>query len=112
MPVAATAGHGCNGTVTEAGPLYLEDRPGGDPVDDDYPIYLTTGRVVSQYLSGTQTRRIGGLVSDELVPAIPEIQPETVALLRFDADPVETVHRQGVVDPLTPRAALQHLSAV
>jgi antibiotic biosynthesis monooxygenase (ABM) superfamily enzyme len=28
-------------------------------------------------------RRIGGLVSDELVPAIPDVQPETVALLRF-----------------------------
>jgi assimilatory nitrate reductase catalytic subunit len=27
-----------------------------------FPVYLTTGRVVSQYLSGTQTRRIGGLV--------------------------------------------------
>jgi len=30
--------------------------------DDEYPVILTTGRVVSQYLSGTQTRRIGGLV--------------------------------------------------
>jgi assimilatory nitrate reductase catalytic subunit len=28
-------------------------------VDDEYPVWLTTGRVVSQYLSGTQTRRIG-----------------------------------------------------
>jgi assimilatory nitrate reductase catalytic subunit len=37
-------------------------RPSGDPVDDDYPLYLTTGRVVSQYLSGTQTRRIGALI--------------------------------------------------
>jgi assimilatory nitrate reductase catalytic subunit len=39
-----------------------EWRDSGDPVDQDYPIFLTTGRVVSQYLSGTQTRRIGGLV--------------------------------------------------
>ena len=39
-----------------------EWRESGDPVSNDYPIYLTTGRVVSQYLSGTQTRRIGGLV--------------------------------------------------
>jgi antibiotic biosynthesis monooxygenase (ABM) superfamily enzyme len=28
-------------------------------------------------------RRLGGLVSDELVPAMPGVQPETVALLRF-----------------------------
>jgi assimilatory nitrate reductase catalytic subunit len=31
-------------------------------VDEEYPVWLTTGRVVSQYLSGTQTRRIGPLV--------------------------------------------------
>src|SRR4030095_6446164 len=39
-----------------------EYRESGDPVDNEYPIYLTTGRVISQYLSGTQTRRIGALV--------------------------------------------------
>ncbi|MCC7435750.1 MAG: molybdopterin oxidoreductase family protein [Methanoregulaceae archaeon] len=37
-------------------------RPPAEEVDDEYPIVLTTGRVVSHYLSGTQTRRIGGLV--------------------------------------------------
>ncbi len=30
--------------------------------DEEYPVFLTTGRVVSQFLSGTQTRRIGPLV--------------------------------------------------
>ena len=38
-------------------------REPAEVVDDEYPIWLTTGRVVSQYLSGTQTRRIGGLVA-------------------------------------------------
>ena len=33
------------------------------------PIYLTTGRVVSQYLSGTQTRRIGALVDQYPEPS-------------------------------------------
>ncbi len=33
-----------------------------DDADEEYPLYLTTGRVVSQFLSGTQTRRIGPLV--------------------------------------------------
>ena len=37
-------------------------RPPAEVVDDDYPVWLTTGRVVSQYLSGTQTRRIAALV--------------------------------------------------
>jgi assimilatory nitrate reductase catalytic subunit len=38
-------------------------RPPAEVVDDEYPVWLTTGRVVSQYLSGTQTRRIGPLVA-------------------------------------------------
>src|SRR6185295_8822384 len=30
-----------------------EVRPGGDEPDADFPLHLTTGRVVNQYLSGT-----------------------------------------------------------
>ncbi|HEU0140833.1 MAG TPA: molybdopterin oxidoreductase family protein [Bryobacteraceae bacterium] len=51
-----------------------EFRPGGDPVDEEFPVYLTTGRVVSQYLSGTQTRRIGALVDQYPEPRL-EIHP-------------------------------------
>jgi assimilatory nitrate reductase catalytic subunit len=51
-----------------------EDRKSGDPVDEEYPVYLTTGRVVSQYLSGTQTRRIGSLVDQYPEPRL-EIHP-------------------------------------
>ncbi len=40
----------------------------------DYPVVLTTGRVVSQYLSGTQTRRIGKLV-DQFPEPLVEIHP-------------------------------------
>ncbi len=49
-------------------------RDSGDPVDNEYPIYLTTGRVVSQYLSGTQTRRIGALVDMYPEPRL-EVHP-------------------------------------
>ena len=51
-----------------------EWRPSGDPVNEDYPLFLTTGRVVSQYLSGTQTRRIGALVDQYPEPRA-EIHP-------------------------------------
>lgn len=51
-----------------------EWRESGDPPDAEYPVYLTTGRVVSQYLSGTQTRRIGGLVDIYPEPRV-EIHP-------------------------------------
>ncbi|WP_163444900.1 molybdopterin oxidoreductase family protein [Flavobacterium columnare] len=43
--------------------------------NDEYPVTLTTGRVVSQYLSGTQTRRIGKLVDQYPEPLV-EIHPE------------------------------------
>ena len=52
-----------------------EWRESGDPIDDEFPVYLTTGRVVSQYLSGTQTRRLGGLVDIYPEPKL-EIHPQ------------------------------------
>ncbi len=55
-----------------------EWRESGDPVAEDFPLYLTTGRVVSQYLSGTQTRRIGGLVDMYPEPRV-EIHPRMAA---------------------------------
>ncbi len=58
--------------------VLAEYRESGDPVDADFPIYLTTGRVVSQYLSGTQTRRIGALVDQYPEPRI-EIHPQLAA---------------------------------
>lgn len=66
------------------GPFYFPDgkarfcvstyRPPAEPTDEDYPVILTTGRVVSQFLSGTQTRRIGPLVEQCPEPKI-EIHP-------------------------------------
>ncbi len=44
--------------------------PPAEDIDDDYPIVLTTGRVVSQFLSGTQTRRIGPLVDQYAEPRV------------------------------------------
>ena len=48
--------------------------PPAEEVDDEYPIILTSGRVVSQYLSGTQTRRIGPLVDQYPEPRV-EMHP-------------------------------------
>jgi len=67
-----------------AGPFYFPDgkarfnvadyRTPADDVSADFPLYLTTGRVVSQFLSGTQTRRIGPLVKQYAEPRI-ELHP-------------------------------------
>ena len=58
--------------------MKLEWRDPGDPVDREFPVWLTTGRVVSQYLSGTQTRRIGALVDQYPEPKL-EIHPRLAA---------------------------------
>jgi assimilatory nitrate reductase catalytic subunit len=65
-------------------------RESGDPVDDDFPVFLTTGRVVSQYLSGTQTRRIGALVEQYPEPLV-EIHPRLAAAIGLAAGDWVTV---------------------
>ena len=44
--------------------------------DTEYPLFLTTGRVMAQYQSGTQTRRIGELSRVAPNP-LAEIHPST-----------------------------------
>src|SRR6185436_2572646 len=70
--------------------LVAEYRESGDPVSEDFPVYLTTGRVVSHYLSGTQTRRIGALVDQYPVPRI-EIHPRLADSLGIAQDDWVTV---------------------
>jgi assimilatory nitrate reductase catalytic subunit len=56
--------------------------PPTEQIDAEYPIILTTGRVVSQFLSGTQTRRIGPLVDHYPEPRV-EIHPRLAERLEI-----------------------------
>ncbi|CAL9451772.1 Assimilatory nitrate reductase catalytic subunit [Streptomyces sp. enrichment culture] len=63
--------------------------------DGEYPVLLTTGRVVAQYQSGAQTRRV-----DELNAAAPgpfvELHPRLAERLgAAEGDPVAVVSRRG-----------------
>lgn len=72
-----------------------EYRPPAEDIDDEYPIYFTTGRVVSQYLSGTQTRRIGALVKQYPEPLC-EMHPILANSLGIkDKDIVKVTTRRG-----------------
>jgi assimilatory nitrate reductase catalytic subunit len=72
-------------------------RESAEVVDDEYPIWLTTGRVVSQYLSGTQTRRIGPLVAQYPEPLC-EIHPRLAEQLGIaDGDLVTVTSRRGTM---------------
>jgi assimilatory nitrate reductase catalytic subunit len=88
-----------------AGPYYFPDgkarfnvaeyRPPMEDVDVEYPIILTTGRVVSQFLSGTQTRRIGPLVKMYPEPLV-EIHPQLAEKLGLvDGDWVTVESRRS-----------------
>ncbi len=70
-------------------------RESAEVPDAEYPIYLTTGRVISQYLSGTQTRRIGPLV-DQYPEPLCEIHPRLADELGVEnGDMVRVVSRRG-----------------
>ena len=88
------------------GPFYFPDgkarfnvapyTPPAEDVDDEFPIILTTGRVVSQFLSGNQTRRIGPLVDQYPEPRI-EMHPQLAEKKGIaDGDWVRIESRRGV----------------
>ena len=96
-----------NPVAKGSGPFYFPDgrarfnvadyRPPVDDASDEYPIYLTTGRVVSQFLSGTQTRRIGPLVKQYAEPRI-EMHPRLAAKLGIaDGDWATAETRRGTI---------------
>jgi assimilatory nitrate reductase catalytic subunit len=74
-----------------------EYTPPTEEVDCDYPVILTTGRVVSQFLSGTQTRRIGPLVDQYPEPRV-EIHPQMAGRLAIeDGDWTTITSRRGEI---------------
>jgi len=90
-----------------AGPFYFPDgkarfnvaayTPPAEDVDEEYPIILTTGRVVSQFLSGTQTRRIGPLVDQYPEPRV-EMHPRLAEKLGIeDGDWTAVESRRGQI---------------
>ncbi|MEU6271668.1 molybdopterin oxidoreductase family protein [Streptomyces populi] len=86
----------------------VSHRPAAEEPDDEYPVLLTTGRVVAQYQSGAQTRRV-----DELNAAAPgpfvEMHPRLAARLgAADGDAVTVVSRRGrAVAPARITAAIR-----
>jgi assimilatory nitrate reductase catalytic subunit len=73
----------------------VEYNPPAEVPDEEYPLILTSGRVVYQYLSGNQTRRIGFLVEQCPEPYV-EIHPETALRLKVnDGEHVRVRSRRG-----------------
>lgn len=76
----------------------IEFQPPAEEPGPDFPFRLTTGRVVYQYLSGNQTRRLGYLNSQAPEPWV-EIHPDAAARLGIVNDEIVRVR--------TPRASME-----
>ncbi|MBV9081187.1 MAG: molybdopterin oxidoreductase family protein, partial [Acidobacteriaceae bacterium] len=73
----------------------VDHRGAAEEPDEEYPLYLTTGRVMQQYQSGTQTRRVR-----QLLAAAPEcfveIHPSMAASYGIlQGQPVRVATRRG-----------------
>lgn len=68
-------------------------RGPAEPTDAAYPVHLTTGRVLAQYQSGAQTRRVADLPDDgpfvELHPMLAD------RIGAYDGEPVVVATRRG-----------------
>jgi assimilatory nitrate reductase catalytic subunit len=76
--------------------LRVEHVEAHEPTDADFPYVLTTGRVLAQYQSGTQTRRTRSL---QLIAPTPraELHPDLARRLSIGQDDVvELATRRGV----------------
>jgi assimilatory nitrate reductase catalytic subunit len=73
----------------------VEFRGAAEEPDQEYPLYLTTGRIMAQYQSGTQTRRIKKLV--DLCPsAFVQIHPSMARMYGItEGDVVQLTTRRG-----------------
>jgi assimilatory nitrate reductase catalytic subunit len=96
-----------NSVAKGKGPFFFPDgkarfnvAPYTDPTeitDEEYPLIFTSGRVVSQFLSGTQTRRIGPLVEQYPEPRM-EMHPQLAEKLGIaDGDWATAESRRGNV---------------
>jgi assimilatory nitrate reductase catalytic subunit len=90
----------------------VEYQPAAEEPDHEFPLYLTTGRIMSQYQSGTQTRRIPKLMVAS-PDAFVQIHPSMARTYGIkDGDAVRLTTRRGVasvVAQLTPSIRMDTL---
>ena len=75
-----------------------EYRPPAEQPDDEYPLLLTTGRILFHYHTGTMTRR-SPILTDQVNEAFAEIHPDDAARLEVvTGDHVRVSSRRGEVE--------------
>jgi len=75
----------------------IEYRPPAELPDDEYPFYLTTGRIYQHWHTGSMTRRISALSREEPEGFV-EINPKDAKTLRVaNRELVRVVSRRGAI---------------
>ncbi|KAA9377531.1 molybdopterin oxidoreductase family protein [Microbispora cellulosiformans] len=76
----------------------VDHRPPAEDVDEEFPLYLTSGRVLAHYQSGAQTRRIRPL--NQVAPEVfVEVHPELAERLSIaSGDLVRVRSRRGAAE--------------
>lgn len=78
----------------------VEHRPVAEDLDAEYPVYLTTGRLLQHYQSGAQTRRVKALRDAQPEPFV-EVHPDLASACSLeDGDRVRVVSRRGMAEGL------------
>jgi assimilatory nitrate reductase catalytic subunit len=73
----------------------VEHRPVAEELDAEYPVYLTTGRVLQHYQSGAQTRRVRALNEAQPEPMV-ELHPDLAEMHQLvEGDRVRVISRRG-----------------
>jgi assimilatory nitrate reductase catalytic subunit len=73
----------------------VSHRPAVEEPDADYPVLLTTGRVLAQYQSGAQTRRVPGLNAAAPGPFV-QLHPRLAERLGVaEGEPLAVISRRG-----------------
>jgi assimilatory nitrate reductase catalytic subunit len=86
----------------------VQHRPSAEEPTPDFPYYLTTGRVLAQYQSGAQTRRVRELNEAAPGPFV-QLHPRLAARLGVaDGEPLAVTSRRGrAVAPARVSAAIR-----
>ena len=78
----------------------VEHRPPAEDIDAEYPVYLTTGRLLQHYQSGTQTRRVRALREAQPEPFV-EVHPDLALAYQLEeGDRIRVVSRRGAAHGL------------
>ena len=78
----------------------VRHRPVAEDLDAEYPVYLTTGRLLQHYQSGAQTRRIAELHEAQPEPMV-EVHPDLAESCGLgEGGRVRVISRRGVAEGL------------